>query len=97
MSTQPALGGPEREDVRFQSHRPRTGPERALDSMEAGEPTLGTAVLRGGCSLGPGRSGWDSASLPSCLGRPRAATSVPRGNALLSAVGFEFVLVPARF
>lgn len=36
-----------------------TGPS---DSLEAGEPMPGTAVLRGDCSQGPGPSGWDSSA-----------------------------------
>lgn len=50
------------------------------DSMEAGEPTLGTAVLGGDCPPGPGPSGWDSSTgCPLALG-PHARQPWSRGK-----------------
>lgn len=62
-------------------------------SLEAGEPTLGTAVLRGDCPLGPGPSGGDSSGgCPLALGTHELWKP---WSPLLGAVGvenFKFVL-----
>lgn len=60
------------------------------DSLEAGEPTLGTAVW--GQRLPTwARAEWVGLErgLPCCLGHPRAATLVPQGTARLRALRVE--------
>lgn len=60
------------------------------DSLEAGEPTLGTAVWGKRLPTWAGTE-WVGLQrrLPCCLGPPRAATWVPQGNAQLCAVRAE--------